>query len=179
MNRHHEVRILAFDVRRSRFGYALFEGPTRLLDWGASAIQPGSTSPTATATVSRRIAVILKIGLPAAIVVKRSRRNKRKEARNRVPIVKAILREAIARQIPVCFMSRKEIQQVFHIFRASTKDEIACTLVHIFPELLIRLPPKRQVWQTEQHAMIVFDAIATGIAYWQRHGAQLPPSERT
>ena len=29
------ARILAIEARRSRFGYALFEGPKRLLDWGA------------------------------------------------------------------------------------------------------------------------------------------------
>jgi GTPase len=172
MNCHHEVRILAFDVRRSRFGYALFEGPKRLLDWGASAIAPGSADSVAIATVRKRIAFLLKIGLPTVVVVKQPRRNSRNDASTRASIVKAILREAAACQIPVRFIDREEIQQAFRIFRGSTKDEIAATLVDIFPELLARLPPPRKVWQTEHHAMIVFDAIATGFAYWQRNGAQ-------
>jgi len=173
----HEIRILAFDARRSRFGYALFEGSKRLLDWGASAIAPGSADRTAITMASKRIASLLKFGLPAAVVVKCPRRNNQKPATSMSPIVKAILREAAARRIPVSLMSREEIQQAFRIFRGSTKDEIASILVQIFPELLVRLPPKRKVWQSEHHAMIVFDAIATGFAYWQRKGTQLPPPE--
>lgn len=177
MKHHHEVRILAFDARRSRFGYALFEGPKRLLDWGASAIAPGSTDRTAITTASKRIASLLEFGLPAAVVVKCPHRNSQKSATSMSPIVKAILREAAARRIPVSLMGREEIQQAFRMFRGSTKDEIASILVQIFPELLVRLPPKRKVWQSERHAMIVFDAIATGFAYWQREGTQLPPPE--
>ena len=65
-------------------------------------------------------------------------------------------------------LGRDEIESTFCIFRARIKEEIACAIVGIFPELLVRLPPKRKKWQTETRGMIVFDAIATGIAYWQR-----------
>jgi glutamate-1-semialdehyde aminotransferase len=65
-------------------------------------------------------------------------------------------------------IGRDEIDSAFRIFKARTKDEIACVLVEIFPEMLTRLPPKRKKWQTEPHRMIIFDAIATGFAYWQR-----------
>ena len=64
-------------------------------------------------------------------------------------------------------LGRDEIGSTFCRIRARTKEEIACAIVGIFPELLVRLPPKRKKWQTEARGMIVFDAIATGIAYWQ------------
>jgi hypothetical protein len=176
MRNFREIRILAVDARRSRFGYALFEGPTRLLDWGASEIPAYTADRTAVLIASKRIVPLLKLGHPEVLVVKRPRRGKRGSATATAPIVKAILREATERQIRVCPMSRKEILRAFRIFEGSTKNEIAEFLAGVFPELLARLPPKKKAWQSERHSMIVFDAIATGFAFWQRNGAQsLPP----
>jgi hypothetical protein len=172
-----EIRILAVDARRSRFGYALFEGPTRLLDWGASEIPPGSANRTSIMMASKRVAPLLKLGHPALVVVRRPRRGKKESATATAPIVKAFLREATERQIRVCLMSRREILQAFRVLRGSTKDEIAIVLAGIFPELLTRLPPKKKAWQSERHSMIVFDAIATGFAYWQQNAAQSSPPE--
>ena len=70
--------------------------------------------------------------------------------------------------IPWEVLGRNEIETAFSMFRARTKEEIACAIVGIFPELLARLPLKRKKWQSEAHGMIVFDAIATGIAHFQR-----------
>ena len=67
-------------------------------------------------------------------------------------------------------VSREAIQNTFRGVHANTKDEIAELLTQIFPELLTRLPPKRKAWQTEPQAMVVFDAVATGFAYWQQGG---------
>ena len=172
-----EIRILAVDARRSRFGYALFEGPTRLLDWGASEIPAGNADRTAIMMAIKRVQPLLKLGHPEVVVVKRSRRGNSGSATATAPIVKALLREATEHQIRVCRMSRKEILHAFRIFRGSTKDEIAIVLARIFPELLTRLPPKKKAWQSERHSMIVFDAIATGFAYWQQNGDQSFPPE--
>ena len=170
MRHHNEMRILAVDARQSRFGYALFEGPRHLLDWGE--IPAGSANRTSIKIASKRIEPLLELGHPEVVVVKRARRGNRGSATATTPIVKAILREATERQIPVYPMSRTEIQQAFRIFGGSTKDEIANIVAGEFPELLARLPSKKKAWQSERHAMIVFDAIATGFAFWQRNGPQ-------
>jgi len=177
MRNHHEMRILAVDARRSRFGYALFEGPTRLLDWGASEIPADSADRTSIMMASKRVLPLLKLGHPEVVVVKRPRRGSRGSGTATGPFVKAILRAASERQIRVCPMSRREILQGFRIFNGSTKDEIAHILAEVFPELRTRLPPKKKTWQSERHAMIVFDAVATGFAYWQRNVDQSSPPE--
>jgi hypothetical protein len=87
---------------------------------------------------------------------------------NGEPILEAIQLAAKEYGIPLHILGRDEIESAFCRFRARTKEEIACAIVGIFPELLVRLPPKRKKWQPEAHRMIIFDAIATGIAYWQR-----------
>jgi len=49
---------------------------------------------------------------------------------------------------------------------AGTKYGIATALVRAFPELLVRLPPKRKPWQTEDSRMSIFDAVALGLTYF-------------
>jgi len=41
-----EKRILAIDLRSRSFGFAVFEGPTRLLDWGVKSFRQGVNEPT-------------------------------------------------------------------------------------------------------------------------------------
>jgi len=114
------------------------------------------------------MASLLRHGSPSSIVMKQCRSAKLSGNTNGVPILKAIRLAAKEHGIPMYVLGRDEIEAAFRIFQARTKQEIACAVVGIFPELLARLPPKRKKWQTEARGMIVFDAIATGIAYWQR-----------
>ena len=92
-------------------------------------------------------------------------------------MLKAILREAAALHLSVYFVNRKEILEAFRIFHGRSKDDIAENLVRIFPELIVKLPPRRGKWGTERPRMVIFDAIAAGFAYWQRNGTQFPPPE--
>lgn len=170
------IRILAVEVRHSRFGYALFEGPKRLLDWGASAISPILTDRSDINTARRRIALVLERSHPTALVAKRPRLTKTGRSSSHGPMLKAILREAAVSSTPIHFLSREEVRSAFHNFRAQTKEDVAEILVRVFPELIVRLPRRKKKWQTERRAMIVFDAIATGFAYWQRNNTQCPPS---
>jgi len=171
------ARILAIEARRSRFGYALFEGPKRLLDWGASTVPSELTGHLATKAAKKRIASSLRRCHPAAVVVKRPRKMKTVKGIEQGPIFEAIAREAALLRIPVYFISRAEVQEAFRMFRGNTKEQIAEILVGIFPELFSRLPPKRKKWQPENRGMIVFDAVAIGFAHWQRNGSQSPPPE--
>jgi hypothetical protein len=88
-----------------------------------------------------------------------------------------IVAEVTALSIPVYCVSHGEVRDAFRLVPSSTKEQIAEVLVELFPELLTRLPPKRKKWQPEYRGMIVFDAVAVGIAYWHRNGMQFPPPE--
>ena len=169
MNRTEETHILALDVRHSRIGYALFSGPKRLLDWGANTV-PSQCNNRAE-WIRRRMAELLRYSSPACVVTRPRRFMNLPRNASGEPIIEAIQSVAEEYGIPMHVLGRGEIESTFCIFRARTKEEIACAIVGIFPELLVRLPSKRKKWQTETRGMIVFDAIATGIAYWQ----QSPP----
>jgi hypothetical protein len=177
MRRRRGLRILAIDARRNRFGYALFEGSRRLLDWGASSVSPQMNTRSATQSARKRVTPLLKRSHPAAIIVKRLRRTRTGKSSTPGPILRTIETEAARLQIPLYFLRRKEIRSIFGDHEGKTKYDIAEFLVGMFPELSIRLPPRRKRWQSEPHVMTVFDAVAVGFTFWKRNGAQLSPSQ--
>lgn len=161
----HSPRILAIEVRRSRFGYALFEGPRRLLDWGASAVPRRVANRTALAAARKRVAAVLRNCRPEIVILRRQRRMRAGKGPASGTMLRAISRQTADQLLPVQFLSRKEIPHAFRAWSAATKQEIAEVLTRIFPELLVRLPTKRKAWQPEHQGMIIFDAVATGYAY--------------
>jgi len=78
-----------------------------------------------------------------------------------------IERQARSRRIPVRCISRRDVNRAFVGFE-SNKYEVASALARQFPDLALRLPPKRKCWQSEDYRMGVFDAAALGVAYFVR-----------
>lgn len=169
--------ILAIEARRSRFGYALFEGPKRLLDWGGSAVPAELAGKAAAEAARKRITLALRRCHPVAAVIRRPRKMRNERGVTLGPIWRTIVSEATALSIPVYCISSREVRDAFRLLKGGTKEQIAELLVGIFPELLARLPPKRKKWQPEYRGMIVFDAVAAGFAYWHLKGMQFPPPE--
>ena len=169
----HDSRILALDLRTRQFGYAVFEGPKQLLDWGRRAYPGGDSGAN---LAGSRVAELLRMSHPSVVVVQKERRTGVHNASEMALIVNAIRREAADRSTPICYVTPENIKAAFRISKVKTKDERAYTLAHIFPELLWKIPPKRKTWKREHPRMMVFDAIAAGFAYWQRNGTHSPPS---
>jgi hypothetical protein len=171
MNIEHLPRIVAIEARRSRFGYAIFEGPNKLLDWGASAVPSHLTGRLAAAAVRKRVVSVLRRCHPESVVVKRPRVTRTGKTTTPGPIFRAVRREGAAMRMPIETLTRADIKEAFRPLGARTKDDIAEVIVGIFPELLPRLPHRRNNrWKPEWRGMIVFDAIAAGFAYWARDG---------
>jgi hypothetical protein len=178
MNHWHPSRIVAIEARQSRFGYAVFEGPDKLLDWGASAIPPGHSSRRASAATKSRVLGTLRRCHPEMVVLKRPRITKPGGTQTPGPIFRAVLRESAGIGIPVSILIHSEVKDAFRSSGVRKKDDVAEVLVGIFPELLPRLPQRRRnTWKPEWRAMIVFDAIAAGFAFWVRKGVRFPLPE--
>jgi hypothetical protein len=166
MKRHPETTILAIEVRQSRIGYAFFSGPKRLLNWGASTVP--ARCPDRADWMRRRTVALLRLCSATSIVAKEMRPLKLPNNSTGETILQTILSVIKDHAIPVHLLRRDDVEAAFRVFKVRTKDDIACVLVQIFPELLIRLPPKRKAWQSESHRMIIFDAVANGFTLWQQ-----------
>ena len=157
----YDPRILALDLRARRFGYAVFEGPRRLLDSGTRANVAGR--PEESGTSARALSEFLKLWSPATIVIKKQRW----ELASEWAIREALLNQAKARSIDIRLLDQTQLNYRFRQLGCSTKEDVAEVLAKIFPELIWTLPPKRKVWESEHPRMSVFDAIALGLVYWQ------------
>jgi hypothetical protein len=166
-------RILAVDLRRSRFGYAVLDGPNLLLEWGSGEILADGKDRGA--FKSTRLHSVLRVASPAAVIVRRSQQKGNLDTRLRDRLYRQIKRVAEAYSIPSADISQEQIKRAFHVAPRVSKHQIASVIARIFPELQLKLPVARRAWEPERHSMIVFDSIAAGLAYLQPDGVGEPP----
>jgi hypothetical protein len=154
----HHRRILAVDIRVSRFGYAVFETPAHLLETRGTRF----ASPESAAA---RLAALCKMFRPSLIVF-RKESTRRGRSYPRANTVRRALHSEAARQlVPITFVSEREVRKCFGLDRAATKHEVASVLSKWFPELEWELPRRRKSWQHEPWAYALFEAVALGVTH--------------
>jgi RNase H-fold protein (predicted Holliday junction resolvase) len=157
------LRVLAVDPSTRGFGYALFEGPDRLVDWGTKDIRKYKP-----AAALQKIKELIRRYEPEVLVVEdcghtRSRRNLR--VRRLTKQMFAVARRSGIKGYALPLVA---VYQQFSKRGARTKYDIASTLAGEFPALMLRLPPKRKPWQSEDSRMSIFAAAALGYTYLAR-----------
>lgn len=155
-------RILAIDLRSRSFGFAVFEGPTRLLDWGVKSFRQGVNA--VKIPVGDKFARLLDEFSPSVVILRKGMTDGTK----RVVMGAALLREAEKRHIPIRLLSRRTVKNTFPGCNRN-KYAIAAALVKQLPELAVRLPNTRKIWKSEDYRMSIFDATALGLAYFGRY----------
>jgi hypothetical protein len=143
------------------FGYAVFEGPTTLVDWGVKTVRKRQKNLASLAKVRE----LLSFYRPDVIVLedyqgRGSRRTKRIQT-----LINLIAAHATEVRIPTAAYSRADMRACFGL---TTKRGIAEALVREFPELEPRLPPVRKIWMSEDVRMNIFDAAALAITFFDR-----------
>lgn len=165
---HRKDRLLALDIRPQKFGFAVFEGPRRLLDWGVRSYRGRRAHRRA--IVKKRIGFLLGLYAPSEAVMRRRKSSSREARKAILSAVQTIRTEAKGRSIILQSLSTREIRRHFAEYGCASKHQIASLLAKWFEELSCKLPPKRRAWQSEAHNMLVFDAGATGIAFLEQRG---------
>src|SRR6266849_8360875 len=157
-----EKRVLALDVHPRSFGFVVFEGPNRILDWGVRSFRTGVNAVKIPAAI--KFLALLDEFRPSTVVV-RERLTGRTAKQTRM--LATIERQARSRRVPVRRLSRRDVNRAFVGFE-SNKYEVASALARQFPALASRLPPRRKCWQSEDYRMGIFDAAALGVADFSR-----------
>jgi Holliday junction resolvasome RuvABC endonuclease subunit len=153
-------KIIAFDVRACRFGFAVFEGPDELLDWGVKSFRRGINAVKVPA--SQKVATLLSEFRPHVIVVEKL------PPRENSWLMGTIMKLARKQHVPVRAISRTAVRKRF-LGQGQSKHNIAMVLSDRFPELTDRIPPKRKAWQSEDYRMSIFDAAALGLTHFGSH----------
>jgi hypothetical protein len=154
-------RIIAIDLRSSRFGFAVFEESKRLLDWGIKNFRQGVNAVRIPANV--KLGDLMDEFLPNAVVLMRHEA----ETKGRAGMREALIREAKKRRIAVHFISPREVKSAF-VGSNRNKYAVAAAVIKQFPELASRRPGERKIWKPEDYVIKIFDATALGITYFAR-----------
>jgi len=156
-----DKRILAIDLRSRSFGFVVFEGPTRLIDWGARSFRQGVNAVKIPA--SAKFIDLLDEFSPSAIVLRKTA----VDSKRRHAMRKALLGRAEKCRVPIHFLSLHTVKNAFPDCNRN-KYTIAEALAKRLPELAPRLPGVRKIWKSEDYRMSIFDAAALGVAYLNR-----------
>jgi nucleoid-associated protein YgaU len=147
--------ILSLYPNRLGFGYACAQMPHKLLDHGILNVRPATNDKVMGhinrfATYFRPTILLLRDG---------SHADRMEQLSDDI--------EAYAKEsgIPVFRYTRKQISDVFELFGATTKLEIAQKIIEKFPELEDRKPSIRKPWLPESYNMGIFDAIALAVVH--------------
>jgi hypothetical protein len=156
------ARVIALDIRPQRIGYTVFEGPSRLLDWGVKRIRQKKTD---------RIMFLLKTFRPSVLVLRRITRNSRRDLPAVREMIRTVRHQARSLSIPSLFVSMARINRVLGPYvKKPTKQQYAAFIAECFPELAWQLPPRRKAWQREIWNMTLFDSAALGVTYFDGTG---------
>ena len=149
--------VLALDLHPLSFGFATFESPYELLDWGIKNFRHGVNAVKVPMNV--KLALLLDQCAPDVIVIKEPRTATLKQ------MVRALMNLAQRRSILVRLISGASVRIAFPN-ASDNKYQIAKVIAARYPELSPRLGLRRKVWQAEKYSMSIFDATALAIAYF-------------
>src|SRR5262245_39769622 len=155
-----DKRVLAIDPSTRGFGFAILEGPERLIDWGVKETKTDKKNRSL-----KLIADLIDQYQPSVVVVedyvsKGSRRCGRVRE-----LIEDISKLAVKRKVKVRRCSRLKVRRAFSESGASNKYEIAIAIANRFPELAPRLPRFRKPWMSEDYRMSIFDAVGFGLTF--------------
>jgi len=157
------TRVLAIDPTNRGCGFAVLEGPSRLIDWGVKRVVGRNINGGSIAAVVR----LLRWYEPELIVledcaVRSARRGQR------VKQLTDDLADLAGRNgIRAIRVPWSRVRRVCGSSPTATKEQIAELLANRFPELARHRPAHRKPWMSEDTRLAIFDAVAmalTGLA---------------
>ena len=161
-NRHNRQRlILAIYPTTRGFGFVVFEGRHRTIDWGVKEARGDKNL-----NVLAKVEELMAWYRPDMLVLENAvgARSRRAE---RIRLLHLQLVElARTRKIALRQFTRSDIKAAFASRNASTKYEIAQAVSRELPDLAPWLPPPRKIWMSEDRRSGIFDAASLALTFY-------------
>jgi Holliday junction resolvasome RuvABC endonuclease subunit len=161
----YHYRLIGLDPTPHGCGFAVFEGPERLLDWGHASIRPANN-----AVCLERVAGLMARYEPHVVALEdihhpRSRRRKRIQH-----LITSISEYAYACNAHVEFVSWSEVKRTLSVSKQANRRDVAEYIASLYPEVAPLVPPPRKVWMSEFECINVFDAMAFSLTAFTKDG---------
>ncbi len=140
-------------------GFALFEGPTKIIDWGVKEARVNKD-----VVCQRHIESLISFYQPDLLVMEQFDEGTNRERVAKLNESLAIL--ATLKGVDVTRLPKDEVHAVFGQFGSTKKFGIAKTIGQWLPELQHRMPRYRKPWMNEDHSMAIFEAAALALSYY-------------
>lgn len=154
--------VLGFKPTSHGFGWAAFESPLAIHDWGLSEMVREKN-----AGCLRKLEKLLDRLEPHTIVLEAFEPTHAKRSRRVVRLCRAVVALAHARGIDVAVYGRGQVRACFAAVGARTRQEIAEAVARSVDLLRDRVPPPRRPWDGPHRTMAVFDAAALVLAHYR------------
>jgi Holliday junction resolvasome RuvABC endonuclease subunit len=156
-----EQLTLAIYLTTRGFGFVVFEGRQRTIDWGVKDAR-GDKNPK----VLAKIEELMSWYRPDMLVLENIEEPDCRRA-DRIRNLHWQLAElAKTRKIPVRQFTRSDIKAAFASRKASTKYEIAQAVSQELPDLAPWLPAPRKIWMSEDRWLGMFDAASLALTFY-------------
>lgn len=143
------------------FGWAIFEGPFAPYDWGIVRITKNKNS-----KCLELVDALIVRHIPDTLVLESFEPGQTRRTSRIVALGKALIAVANNRGIDVAVFSRSDIKACFATVGASSRQEIAEYIARHIETFSHRLPSKRKRWETEDHRMALFSAVALVLTHY-------------
>jgi hypothetical protein len=156
-----DERVLAVEIRSRKFGFAVLQG-TDLLDWGVRGFPAGAQGLEA---AIGRLVFLLRLYAPSTVTARRTRRVRDESSKRASRVLRRIRTELKRRSVPFIVIARHDVRKFFAGHGCRTKQQVAAVIADSFGQLKLRLPRLRKPWEPERNIVVVFDALATAVAF--------------
>ena len=153
-------RVMGFHPTARGFGWVVFEGPFRPIDWGLVSARKDKN-----ATCLNRLDGLLARYAPEVLVLEAYDRESSRRARRIARLGASVRRAADLRGVETVVYHRAQVREAFAETGARTRREIAEAVAGHLEAFRHRLPPPRKPWDSEDAREALFAAAALALTY--------------
>lgn len=155
------LTILALYPTAYGVGYALFNSPKQLVEFGLGHIRPVSSQKSL-----KRIQKYLRYYEPDIVLLRGLEAKVSKTHKRTERLIRRISENAEEQGLVVHQYTRGDIKEIFAQFERNSKYQISQKIIEWYPETKQYEFPKRKRWMAENPFAGVFDAIALGVVHF-------------
>jgi len=153
--------LLAIYPTTRGFGFVVFEGPERTIDWGVKDVQGDKNR-----KLVSKIEELISWYRPEMLVLENAHGTTSRRAKRIRQLHKLVVELAKNRKIRVQQFSRSDIKATFKNRSASSRYEIAQAVSQELLDLAPWLPPPKKLWMSENRWLGMFDAASLALTFY-------------